>query len=104
MLLKGKTVLVTGASRGIGAAIAALLAENGAAVAVNYFASKEAADQVVEKILSSGGQASAFKADVRDQGQVDTMVKGVEDTFGPVDILVNNASIGLPIHPFAEFP
>jgi 3-oxoacyl-[acyl-carrier protein] reductase len=104
MLLKGKTALVTGASRGIGAATAALLAENGAAVAVNYFASQEAADQVVEKILSGGGKASAFKADVRDASQVEAMVKGVEDTFGPVDILVNNASIGFPIQPFAEFP
>ncbi|MDT8395309.1 MAG: SDR family oxidoreductase [bacterium] len=104
MLLKGQTALVTGASRGIGAATAALLAENGAAVAVNYFANRKAADQVVEKIRSGGGQASAFQADVRDSGQVQTLVNAVESTFGPVDILVNNANINFPVKPFVEFP
>jgi 3-oxoacyl-[acyl-carrier protein] reductase len=104
MMLKGQTALVTGASRGIGAAIAALLAENGANVAVNYFANQKAADQVVEKIRSGGGQAAAFKTDVRDKGQVEALVKAVEDTFGPVDILVNNANINFPIQPFVEYP
>ena len=104
MLLKGKIALVTGASRGIGAATAALLAEKGATVAVNYFASQEAADQVVQSIKAAGGQAAPFKCDVRDKGQVDSMIGAIESSLGPVDILVNNASIGFPIQPFVGFP
>jgi 3-oxoacyl-[acyl-carrier protein] reductase len=104
MILEGKTALVTGGSRGIGAACCELLAANGANVAVNYFANQKAADQVVEKIRSGGGQASAFQADVRDKAQVDALVKAVQSTFAPVDILVNNANIHFPIQPFVEYP
>lgn len=104
MILEGKTALVTGGSRGIGAACCELLAANGANVAVNYFSNQKAADQVVEKIRSGGGQASAFQADVRDKAQVDALVKAVQNAFAPVDILVNNANIHFPIQPFVEYP
>lgn len=103
MILAGKVALVTGASRGIGAASALLLAGNGAAVAVNYFKSQDAADAVVDRIQSGGGKAFAVKADVRDAGQAGEMVRETEKTLGPVDILVNNASIGFPVKPFVEF-
>ena len=103
MILAEKVALVTGASRGIGASSAILLAHNGAAVAINYFQSPDAANDVVEKIHAGGGKAFAVKADVRDPKQVAEMVKEAEKTLGPVDILVNNASIGFPIKPFMDF-
>jgi len=103
MLLKDRVVLVTGASRGIGAATAKLLAAHGASVAVNYFTSEDAANQVVGAITAEGGRAQAFPADVRDRGQVDAMVDKVTAAFGPVDTLVSNASIGFPVTPFVEF-
>ncbi len=103
MILAKKVALVTGASRGIGASSAILLARNGAAVAVNYFQNQDAANDVVEKIQAGGGKAFAVKADVRDPKQAAAMVKETEKTLGPVDILVNNASIGFPIKPFMDF-
>ncbi len=103
MILAEKVALVTGASRGIGAASAILLAHNGAAVVVNYFQSPDAANGVVEKIQAGGGKAFVVKADVRDPKQATEMVEETEKTLGPVDILVNNASIGFPIKPFMEF-
>jgi len=103
MILADKVALVTGASRGIGASSAILLAHNGAAVAINYFQSPDAANDVVEKIHAGGGKAFAVKADVRDPKQAAEMVKETEKTLGPVDILVNNASIGFPIKPFMDF-
>jgi 3-oxoacyl-[acyl-carrier protein] reductase len=91
--LHGKVALVTGASRGIGAAIAMRLASEGASVAVNYRQDADGAMKVVERIEAIGGQAIAVQADVRDADQVKDMVSRVVDRWGRIDILVNNAGI-----------
>ena len=91
--LKQRVALVTGASRGIGKAIALGLAEAGAAVAVNYRERGEEAAAVVEAIRHGGGRAAAIAADVSNAAAVRRMVAEVEDRFGPIDILVNNAGM-----------
>jgi 3-oxoacyl-[acyl-carrier protein] reductase len=93
--LDGHTALVTGASRGIGAAIAAALAEAGAAVAVNYRERAGEADAVVTKIKHMGGRAIAVAADVSQAAAVAKMVDHVASVLGPVDILVNNAGMAI---------
>lgn len=93
MELKGKTALVTGASRGIGRAIALYLAELGAQVAVNYSSSEQRALEVVEAIKGKGGRAIAIKADVSNPQEVEAMFERVLEEFGDLDILVNNAGI-----------
>jgi NAD(P)-dependent dehydrogenase (short-subunit alcohol dehydrogenase family) len=97
--LEGKTALVTGASRGIGRAIAARLAQEGASVAVNHPGEPREVGDVVRAIRALGGQAFAVRADVASKRQVDRMVGRVIERFGRIDILVNNAGIC----PFAEF-
>jgi NAD(P)-dependent dehydrogenase (short-subunit alcohol dehydrogenase family) len=90
--LNGRVALVTGASRGLGAAIAVSLGAAGARVAVNCFGSPDKAERVVEQVRSAGGSAGAFRADVRDEGEVAGLVGQVREQFGPVDILVINAT------------
>jgi len=93
MELAGKTALVTGASRGIGRAVALALAEAGADVIVNYAGSREAAEAVADQIRGSGRRAETFQANVADAAQAEALVKFAFDTFGKLDILVNNAGI-----------
>ncbi|MDP9174424.1 MAG: SDR family oxidoreductase [Planctomycetota bacterium] len=95
--LTNRVALVTGASRGLGAAIALKLGECGAKVAVNYFGSAELAVGVAGKIRGLGGQAEAFGADVRDEAQVKQLVAAVQKRFGLIDILVMNATGPQPL-------
>jgi len=94
--LQGRVALVTGASRGIGKAIALTLAKAGAAVAVNYREHSDEADAVTEVIRKGGGRTAAFGADVSQRTAVDTMIRDVEGRLGPIDILINNAGMAAP--------
>ena len=88
-----RVVLVTGASRGIGRAIALELGRSGAVVVVNYASSPDSAEAVVAEIVAAGGQAWSHRADVSDEEQVEAMVKAVLEREGQLDVLVNNAGI-----------
>lgn len=103
MFMKNRVVLVTGASRGIGAATARLLSARGAAVAVNYLQSEAPARALVEELRAKDRRAVAIRADVRDPEQVRAMVAEATDALGPVDTLVANASIGFPMRAFVEY-
>jgi len=91
--LQGKVALVTGASKGIGAAIARELAAQGASVAVNYSGSKEGAEKVVAEIKKAGGKAFAVQANVADPDSIGPLIAAVNRELGPINILVNNAGI-----------
>jgi 3-oxoacyl-[acyl-carrier protein] reductase len=87
------SALVTGASRGIGAAIARALAREGWPVGVNYRSDDEAANAVVEEIANEGGRAIAIKGDIAERGTADALFERLEEEFGPVLVLVNNAGV-----------
>jgi 3-oxoacyl-[acyl-carrier protein] reductase len=89
----GRVALVTGASRGLGRAMALRLARSGHKVAVNYASRADAAEEVVAEILNGGGEARAIAADVSDEEQVRALFETAESSLGPVEVLVNNAGI-----------
>lgn len=104
MEIAGKVALVTGASRGIGAAIARALGQEAVRVAVNYHQSEAKALAVVDEIRAAGGQALAVRADARHPEQLQAMAERVKAELGPIGILVLNASIGFPVKGFLEYP
>src|SRR5262249_36103386 len=91
--LQGKVAVVTGASKGIGASIARHLADEGAAVVVNYASSKHGAEKVVAEIAAAGGRAVAVQADVSKHADVKRLIAESVKAFGRLDVLVNNAGI-----------
>lgn len=97
MKLKGKTAIVTGASRGIGACIARRFAREGARVALIAHRNREEAEAVVNEIMTAGGAARVFVADLRRVDECERLAAEVFDLFGVVDILVNNAGVFLPL-------
>lgn len=100
--LKDKVALVTGASRGLGRVMAEKLASCGAKVAVNYFGSAHLAADVVAKIQQAGGTAEAFKANVVEQSEVNALCSAVKGKWGPIDILVINATGPQPFIPIEK--
>ncbi len=103
MLLKNRVGLVTGASRGVGAAIAKAMAREGASVVVNYFQSKSKAESLVAEITESGGKAIALRADVTEEVEVKAMVETAVKKFGRLDIVVNNALPKYAFNPSANY-
>ena len=102
--ISGKVALVTGASRGIGLAIAAALAEAGADVAVNYLSNESGAQEACARVRACGRRALAIRADVSQAAEAAQLVRTVEEGLGPVEILVNNAGITRPqpLHEITE--
>jgi NADP-dependent 3-hydroxy acid dehydrogenase YdfG len=98
--IEGKIVLITGGSTGIGAEVARLLASRGARIAVAA-RRKDKLDEVVAGIVTDGGQARAYELDVTDKAQFGAVVAAVEQDFGRIDVLINNAGL-MPIRPMAE--
>ena len=93
MNVKNKVIIVTGSSKGIGKEVAILLAQNGAKVIVNHSNSENEANKTVECIIKNGGTALAIKADVSQKNQVTNLFDKTIETFGKVDVLINNAGI-----------
>ena len=102
--LAGKVAVVTGASKGIGAAIAKALAAEGAAVVVNYASSREGADAVVQAVAQAGGKAIAVQGDVSKAEQAEAVIEAAVKAFGRLDVLVNNSGVYemLPIEAVTE--
>jgi 3-oxoacyl-[acyl-carrier protein] reductase len=100
--LSGKVAIVTGSSRGIGAITALTLSKRKAAVVINYFQNRNAAQKVLDSIRNSGGQAIVVKADVSKRDEVDAMVKEAVKVFGTIDILINNATLPIKPRSFGE--
>ena len=92
-ILEGKVALVTGAARDVGREIALTLAAEGAAVAINYNASAEPAEKVVQEVAAAGGKAKAWQGDVGDFDSTKAMIDDIVKTFGGIDIVVNNAGV-----------
>lgn len=101
-MMNGKVAIITGASRGIGAAIAKLLADQGTKVVINYANNTKAAQEVVESISAKGGEAIAIQADVRKQDEMESLVNETILQFGKIDVLVNNAAIHFTMKPFSD--
>src|SRR2546427_442391 len=91
--LTGKVAVVTGASKGIGAAVAKQLAADGAQVGGNYATSREGADKVVREITEAGGEAIAFQASIPKEAEIEALFAEARKVYGKVDILVNNAGV-----------
>lgn len=104
MKLAGQTAIVTGGGRDIGQAAALKLAAEGANVAINYYASSDGADAAVAQITAAGGQAFAMQGDLTQQGDVDALVSRTVETFGGLNILVNNAGGLIARKTIAEMP
>ena len=100
--LSGKVVLITGASRGIGAAAAKKVAQWGASVVINYLQSRELALDVLKEVEKEGAKGMVFQADVTDKAQVDDMRRTVQEKLGSVDVLVNNAFFPFEIAPLHQ--
>jgi glucose 1-dehydrogenase len=103
MKLQNKVAIVTGATTGIGKAIATVMASEGASVVIDYVGAPAAANAVVQSIQLSGGKALAVAADVSNPDQVNQLIQKAVDSFGRLDILVNNAGLEYK-HPFTEYP
>lgn len=97
-----RNVLITGGARGIGAATAKLLANNGYRVFINYVNSTQIAQDLVNEIISNGGEAYSIKADVRNDNEIKTMFDEIQSKHGGVDILVSNANMNFTPKPFVE--
>jgi 3-oxoacyl-[acyl-carrier protein] reductase len=100
--LAGKVILITGASRGIGAAAARRVAQSGAAVVINYYQSREHAAEVLRSIEAAGGKGMTFQADVKQRDQVEAMAKAAREKLGVVDVVVNNAYFPFEMKPVRE--
>lgn len=101
-MLKDKVIIVTGGSRGIGAATAELLAAKGATVAVNYYQNQKAAEEVTARIVNNGGSAIAIQADARDEEEMTNLCEQTASHFGRIDALINNAGMSFTPKDFAS--